>query len=51
MNLCIYIQLYYILVQLFMWMGLPQVITSDQGTEFNNKLDKKTMALLGINII
>jgi len=37
--------IYFLLVQLFMWMGLPQVITSDQ---FNNKLDKKIMALLGI---
>ena len=29
-------------------MGLPSVITSDQGKEFNNRLDKKLMNLLGI---
>ena len=32
-----------------MRMGLPQVITSDQGREFNNKLDKRLMKLLGID--
>ena len=31
-----------------MRMGLPSVITSDQGKEFNNRLDKKLMNLLGI---
>ena len=32
-----------------MWMGLPQVVVSDQGREFNNQLDTEMMALLGIN--
>ena len=32
-----------------MRMGLPQVITSDQGREFNNNLDKRLMKLLGID--
>ena len=31
-----------------MRMGLPKVITSDQGTEFNNKLDRELMKLLNI---
>ena len=29
-------------------MGLPSVITSDQGKEFNNRPDKTLMNLLGI---
>ena len=29
-------------------MGLPKVITSDQGTEFSNKLDRELMKLLNI---
>ena len=32
-------------------MGLPQVITSDQGREFNNSLNTKLMNLLGIKRI
>lgn len=32
-----------------MRMGLPQVVTSDQGREFNNKLDKCLMELLGVD--
>ena len=32
-----------------MRMGLPQVITSDQGREFNNNLDKRLLKLLGID--
>ena len=32
-----------------MWMGLPQVVVSDQGREFNNQLDTEMMALLGTN--
>lgn len=28
--------------------GLPNVITSDQGSEFNNKMDKKLMKMLNI---
>ena len=35
--------------QVFMWMGLPQVVVSDQGREFNNQLDTEMMALFGIN--
>ena len=31
-----------------MRMGLPKAITSDQGTEFNNKLDHELMKLLSI---
>ena len=31
-----------------MTMGLPKVITSDQGTEFNNKLDRELMKFLNI---
>ena len=29
--------------------GLPKIITSDQGGEFNNKLEKYMMEKLGIN--
>ena len=29
--------------------GLPQVVVSDQGREFNNQLDTQMMTLLGIN--
>ena len=32
-----------------MRMGLPQVVVSDQGREFNNQLDTEMMALLGIS--
>lgn len=32
-----------------MKMGLCKVVTSDQGTEFNNKLNTEMMKLLGIN--
>ena len=35
--------------QIFMRMGLPQVVVSDQGREFNNQLDTEMMTLLGIN--
>ena len=31
-----------------MQMGLPQVIISDQGSEFNNQLDRSLSELLGI---
>ena len=31
-----------------MHMGLPKVITSDNGTEFNNHLDDRLSELLGI---
>ena len=33
---------------MFMRMGLPQIITSDQGGEFVNNLNKKLMSKLGI---
>ena len=32
-----------------MQFGLPTVITSDQGSKFNNNLDKKLMKLLKIH--
>lgn len=32
-----------------MQFGLPHIITTDQGSEFNNKLDKKLMKMLGID--
>ena len=35
--------------QLFMRMGLPQVVTTDQGREFNNHLNKEMMTALNIN--
>ena len=28
------------------WMGIPRVLTSDQGKEFNNKLNSKFVKLL-----
>ena len=31
-----------------MMFGLPNVITSDQGSEFNNKMDKQLMKMLNI---
>ena len=31
-----------------MMFGLPNVITSDQGSEFNNKMDKRLMKMLTI---
>ena len=37
-----------IYLQLFMQFGLPRVITSDQGSEFNNSLDTELMEMLGI---
>ena len=35
--------------QLFMQFGLPRVITSDQGSEFNNNRDKKLMKKMKID--
>ena len=37
------------LMQLFMRMGIPKVVTSDQGTEFNNQLNEEFMRLLNID--
>ncbi|XP_065899898.1 uncharacterized protein [Dysidea avara] len=37
------------LFKIFMRMGIPRVITTDQGTEFNNHLDKRMMSLLQID--
>jgi hypothetical protein len=34
--------------QIFMRMGLPRVITSDQGGEFVNGINKELMGCLGI---
>ena len=31
-----------------MLFGLPRVITSDQGSEFNNALDSRLMEMMGI---
>ncbi|XP_062510638.1 uncharacterized protein K02A2.6-like isoform X2 [Corticium candelabrum] len=36
------------LFKIFMRMGLPQVITTDQGSEFRNKLNRELMHSLGI---
>ena len=38
----------YAYTQVFMRMGLPRVILSDQGREFNNELDTALCLLLGI---
>ena len=38
----------YSITQIFMRMGLPKVITTDNGTEFKNDLNKHLMELLGI---
>ena len=35
--------------QLFIRMGIPRVITTDQGSEFNNKLNQKLMSELQID--
>ena len=32
-----------------MQFGIPKAITTDQGTEFNNALDKKMMKQLNVN--
>ena len=32
-----------------MQFGIPKVVTSDQGSEFNNNMDKKLMKLLNID--
>lgn len=37
------------LFKIFMRMGLPRVVTSDQGREFNNSLDDCLMKLLKID--
>jgi len=34
-----------------MRMGLPRLLTTDQGTEFKNAIDKQMMKLLGIKRI
>ena len=36
-------------MQLFMRMGILKVVTSDQGTEFNNQLNEEFMRLLNID--
>ena len=36
-------------MQQFMRMGIPKVVTSDQGTEFNNQLNEEFMRLLNID--
>lgn len=38
-----------VLFKLFMRMGICQVVTSDQGSEFNNTLNQELMALLNID--
>ena len=34
-----------------MRMGLPRLLTTDQGSEFKNEIDKQMMKLLGIKRI
>ena len=36
-------------LQLFMRMGISKVVTSDQGTEFNNQLNNEFMKVLNID--
>lgn len=36
------------IVKIFMRMGLPTVLTSDQGGEFKSNLEKEMMSLLNI---
>lgn len=38
-----------VFVQLFFVVGLPSVLTTDQGSEFNNKVNKQLMAAFKIN--
>jgi len=38
---CVENNMYFFILQLFTQFGLPRVITSDQGSEFNNCVDKK----------
>ena len=40
--------LLYNYMQIFMQMGLPKLLTIDQGGEFRSDLDKEMMSLLGI---
>lgn len=35
--------------QLFYVVGLPAVLTTDQGSEFNNKINRELMAAFNIN--
>ena len=35
-------------MQIFMRMGIPRILTSDQGREFKNSLNEEMMQLLGI---
>ena len=35
-------------MQIFMWMGLPKLLISDQGGEFQSDLDTKMMSLIGM---
>jgi IS30 family transposase len=37
------------LFKIFMKMGICRIVTSDNGTEFNNKLNEELMTLLGID--
>ena len=37
------------LFKLFMRMGIPRVITTDQGSEFNNQLNQQLMTVLEID--
>ena len=38
-----------LLMQLFMKRGIPEVVTNDQGIEFNNQLNEEFMRLLNID--
>ena len=47
--ICAYSTSYFLIIlQLFMRLGLPRVILSDNGREFNNCLDQCLAKLLGI---
>ena len=35
-------------MQYFFVMGIPQVLTSDQGSEFNNHMNAELMHVMGI---
>ena len=40
--------LMYLFVQLFFIIGLPLVLTTDQGNEFNNKVNAELMRMFGV---
>ena len=48
-SMCLFYGLFYGLVQICLLMGLPAVITSDQGREFHNTLNKELMTEFDID--